>query len=207
MKEEKFIIKTASVEIFNHWLLAVSFLCLTVTGFGLLFRIKGMILFFENYDSLLHFHQGWGIVFLVSLAFSAFSYLEEALHFDSDDIKWLKKFGCYFSKCAAPPQGRLTAGQKIFYFFFFITGIIMSVTGFLIWLKFEKIQSWIGVSTLIHKVVFYAMIIVVPLHMLVVTFVIPKTLRVIFMGSMSLEWAKTHHAKWLLRRRDDKTEG
>jgi len=205
MKEKKFIKKASSVEIFNHWLLAISFLCLVFTGVGILFRVKGIISLFETYYAMLSFHEIWGVVFVVSLAFTAFSYLEESLRFDLDDVRWLKKFGCYLSKCTdAPPQGRLTAAQKIFYLFIFTTGLIMSVTGFLIWLDFKNIQSWIDELLLIHKVVFYAMIVVVPIHMLMVTFVIPKTLRVIFLGTMSLEWAKQHHSKWLSRRREDR---
>jgi formate dehydrogenase subunit gamma len=204
MKEAKFIKKVSILEIFNHWVLALTFFILVITGVGILYRVSSIILFFGGHEVMIMVHEWVGAAFGISLLFTAFSYLEESLHFNSDDMKWLKVFGGYFSKnVKVPPQGRLTATQKVFYLFILISGIVMTVSGLLLGQNKESAEQWVAIAYKVHKITSYTMIVLVPFHIIVVTLVIPQTLRAIFLGTMSFDWAKEHHAKWVSRRKDD----
>ncbi|MDI6745045.1 MAG: cytochrome b/b6 domain-containing protein [Thermodesulfovibrionales bacterium] len=192
------MVKKASVfEILNHWITAVSFIILAVTGYGFLFHLEQLNSIFGNFNVMKDWHNWSGVVFTVSLFFTIFNYLPVSLSFGSDDIGWIFKAGGYFSKRAAvPPQDRLNAGQKLFYLLLLIAGIAISASGFVIWLM-PGVRKWVLLSHLAHNISFDLLIIAVPLHIYLATLANPGTFRIMVYGTVPIEWAKKRHAKWV----------
>jgi formate dehydrogenase subunit gamma len=189
--------KANAFEIINHWVLAVSFFVLTISGFGFLFHLEQLNSIFGNFNNMKVVHDWVGVVFSVSLFFTLFYYLPEALRLSSDDIGWILKVGGYFSKKAVvPPQDKLNIGQKIFYFFVLISGIAISASGFIIWLM-PGVKNWVLLSHLVHNISFDLMIIAIPIHIYLATLANPGTFRIMVYGTVPLEWAKKRHAKWV----------
>ena len=192
--------KANAFEILNHWALAISFIILTISGFGFLFHLEQMNSIFGSFSQMRDIHNWAGVVFMASLFFTIFSYLPVSLKFSSDDAAWLVKAGGYFSKKAQiPPQDELNAGQKIAYLLVLIAGIAISASGIIIWLRPEMtdLNKWILLSFLVHNISFDFFVILIPIHIYLGTLANPGTLRIMISGTVPLEWAKKKHAKWV----------
>jgi len=189
--------KANAFEILNHWIMAVSFIILAVTGYGFLFHLEQLNSVFGNFNTMKDWHNWSGVVFTVSLFFTIFNYLPVSLSFGGDDIGWIFKAGGYFSKKASvPPQDRLNAGQKLFYLLLLIAGIAVSASGFVIWLM-PGVRKWVLLSHLAHNISFDLLIIAVPIHIYLATLANPGTFRIMVYGTVPIEWAKKRHAKWV----------
>ena len=189
--------KANAFEILNHWVMAVSFIILAVTGYGFLFHLEQLNSVFGNFNVMKDWHNWSGVVFTVSLFFTIFNYLPVSLSFGGDDIAWIFKAGGYFSKKASvPPQDELNAGQKLYYFVVLLSGITIGVTGFIIWLR-PWGNEGILLSHLLHNISFNLMVIAIPVHIYLATLANPGTFRIMVYGTVPLEWAKKRHAKWV----------
>lgn len=189
--------KATLFEIINHWILVVSFFLLGITGFGFLFRLEWMASIFGSFNNMRAIHNWGGVVFIVSLVFTMFSYLPVALSFDKDDMGWLKTLGGYLSRRSkVPPQDIINTGQKIFYLVLLGLGFLIAISGFIIWLL-PGVRKWILLSHLVHNIAFDILVFVIPLHIYLATLANPGTFRIMVYGTVPLEWAKKHHAKWV----------
>jgi len=194
--------KASAFEILNHWVLAISFFLLTVSGFGFLFHSEQIGSLFGNFNQMKVIHNWAGVVFGVSLALTIFHYLPVSLRFGADDVAWLAKAGGYLSKkVKVPPQDELNAGQKLYYLVVLLSGIAISVSGLVIWLRPEvaDIKRWVLLSHLVHNISFDVMVIAIPAHMYLATLANPGTFRIMVYGTVPLEWARKRHAKWVQR--------
>ena len=192
--------KASAFEILNHWVMAVSFFILSVSGYGFLFHVEGIGSVFGGFNQMKVIHNWVGVVFSVSLFFTLFSYIVEALSISGDDIAWIFKGGGYFSKkTVVPPQGKLNTGQKLYYLTVLAAGIAISATGLIIWLRPEMadIKKWILLSHLVHNISFVLMVIAIPLHIYLATLANPGTVRIMLYGTVPIEWARKRHPKWV----------
>ncbi len=189
--------KANAFEIFNHWIMAVSFFILVISGFGFLFKIELMNSIFGNFNQMKVIHNWAGVVFVAALFFSMFNYLPVSLRFSSDDIGWILKAGGYFSrKASVPPQDIINTGQKLFYLMLLVTGYCIAASGLIIWLM-PGIRKWVLLSHLAHNIAFDLLVIAIPLHIYLGTLANPGTFRIMIYGTVPLEWAKKRHAKWV----------
>lgn len=192
--------KASAFEILNHWVMAVSFFILSVSGYGFLFHVEGIGSVFGGFNQMKVIHNWVGVVFSVSLFFTLFSYIAEALSISGDDIAWIFKGGGYFSKkTVVPPQGKLNTGQKLYYLTVLAAGIAITATGLIIWLRPEMadIKKWILLSHLVHNISFVLMVIAIPLHIYLATLANPGTVRIMLYGTVPIEWARKRHPKWV----------
>jgi len=191
--------KATTFEIINHWLLAISFFLLAITGFGFLFRLEWMASIFGSFNSMKTIHNWSGVVFIISLFGTTFYYLPVSLSWSKDDMEWLKKAGGYLSKnVKVPPQDIINAGQKLFYLFLLIFGIVISASGFVIWLM-PGVRQWVLISHLLHNIAFDLLVIAIPLHIYLGTLANPGTFRIMVYGTVPVEWARKRHGKWVQR--------
>ena len=189
--------KAGAFEIANHWALALSFFILTVSGFGFLFHLEQMNSIFGSFSRMKLIHNWAGVIFLVSLLLTMFTYLPVSVSFGKDDIGWLLKAGGYLSrKAVLPPQDIINTGQKFFFLVFLLLGYAISASGLIIWLA-AGVKKWVLLSHLIHNISFDLLLVIIPVHIYLGTFANPGTFRIMIYGTVPLEWAKKRHAKWV----------
>jgi formate dehydrogenase subunit gamma len=177
--------------------MAVSCILLAVQGYGFLFQIEGIGSAFGGFNSMKTWHNYLGIAFSVSLFFSIFMYLKEALTFDGDDIGWIMVLGGYLShKVKVPPMGKINTGQKFFYLAVLIFGIGISASGYVIWLLPGN-KQYILLSHIVHNISFVILMIAIPVHIYLGTVANPGTLRIMLSGTVPYQWAKKRHPKWV----------
>ena len=190
----KMVKKTTAFERVVHWVLAITFIDLTLTGLAFAYTSLNWInrLYGGNhYASTCH---KWnGVLFLVALVISAYYYLGEALRFGPEDKEWLSKLGGYLDKKAEiPPQGKMNAGQKLFYLIFvLLSGLAISASGFMLWAGSSSVGYFL------HNLAFFLMFSFMPLHIYLATAANPGVFRVMTRGTVPLEFAKKHYPKWV----------
>jgi formate dehydrogenase subunit gamma len=195
---KKMIEKTTFGERFNHWVMLISFFVLTLTGFGFLYNSLNWLngIFGGNHMAAA-IHEWGGLVFAASLLFSLGTYLGESLSFGPQDSDWLKKKGGYFSKhVAVEPQGKLNAGQKLFYISLIIVGGTIVASGVILWVAGGS-RGWMLIGHFLHNLAFVALMVIVPLHVYLATAANPGTFRIMTRGDVPVDWAKKHHGKWV----------
>lgn len=193
----KMVKRTTFAERVNHWVLAISFFVLLLTGLGFLFHsLSWLNTIFGGAHLASAIHKWGGAVFGLSVLYSAMNYLTDAVSFGPEDSAWIGSFGGYLSDAKVPEQGRLNAGQKLFYLTVFVFGLLISFSGLVLWLlKGERV--WMQVGHLLHNLAFIVLVTAVPLHVYLGTAANPGTFRGMTRGTVTLSWAKRHHGKWV----------
>lgn len=193
----KTVEKTTRGERVNHWVLGTSFFVLLITGLGFLFQsINWFNIIFGGYPLASYIHHWAGVVFIISILFTMRSFLLESLSFSSDDIRWLKVGGGYFSDTQPPPQGRLNAGQKLMYLVVLICGLLIAASGLIMWLASDA-RSWMQTGHLLHNIAVVVFCFVIPAHVYIAITATPGAFAIMTRGTVPLAWAKKKHGKWV----------
>jgi formate dehydrogenase subunit gamma len=196
---EKMVQKTTAFERFVHLLMAVSGIVLLLTGLGFLYpkELGWLNTLFGGQTIALDIHNWGGVVFAVSIILSLGTLLPESLKWSKEDSQWLGMLGGYLSKDkVTPPQGKLNAGQKIVALSVIVFGIMVSVSGFMMWWTAGD-KSIMNLGLLLHSIAFVVFAILMPLHIYMTTAANPGTFRIMTRGDIPLYWAKKKHPKWV----------
>lgn len=191
-----------------HWVQAISFLVLLLSGFALaLPAIEATI----GHRSLLREIHLSGAFFLfygpaiVALAGDRRSVgrdVESVDTWDADDIRWLIPFPVLrLLGYSTPPQGRFNAGQKLNAIFVVWSTLTFTVTGLVMWQNRRFPSDVVSQANNIHTILAYVALVAFLGHLYLAA-LYPKTrhaLRAITGGRVRLEWAREHHPKWIRR--------
>jgi formate dehydrogenase gamma subunit len=179
-----------------HLFRLIAFVVLAVSGLILAFNLQlWQQLLFGSPQRLLDFHIWSGVVFIVTTALGLWLWLEDAV-FESYDKDWVRKLGGYLGHKGEVPAGRFNAGQKMFYWYTAVFGIVMSITGVILVFKPTFQLSTICATSTLHNLVGFFLIPGVLAHAYLGTVANPGTWRVLVDGSVTREWARHHHPNW-----------
>jgi len=185
-----------------HLFRLVAFVILAVTGLIMAFNLHlWQQLLFGSAANLVGFHIWAGIVFIATTVFGGLLWFRDAA-FESYDKDWVRKMGGYLGHKGEVPAGRFNAGQKMFYWYSGIMGVIMSATGILLIYKGAFQLSTVCVTSTVHNLVGFFMVAGVLAHAYLGTVANPGTWRVLVDGSVTREWAEHHHPNWFRKLKD-----
>jgi formate dehydrogenase subunit gamma len=195
----KMVQKTSAYERFVHLLMAVSGLALLLTGLGYLYQqeLGWLNILFGGPHIARLIHNWGGVVFALTVVLSIGIWLPESLKWTKEDSEWIGMLGGYLSKGKEPPpQGKINAGQKLVVLIVVFFGLLMSVSGLLMWLS-PGIKSIMNIGHLLHNISTLVFAVFIPLHIYLATAANPGTFRIMTRGDIPLYWAKKKHAKWV----------
>jgi len=179
-----------------HLLRLIAFLVLSVTGLMMAYNLQlWQQLFFPSPQRMLDFHIWSGVVFVVTTLAGIWLWFRDAL-FASYDKLWFKRFGGYLGHKGEVPAGRFNAGQKMFYWYTAVFGVLISFTGLILVFKGAFSLSAICLTSTLHNLLGFIVIAGVVAHAYLGTVANPETWRVLVDGSVSLAWARHHHPNW-----------
>jgi formate dehydrogenase gamma subunit len=179
-----------------HLFRLIAFIVLAGTGLILAFNLHlWQQLLFGSARTMLDFHIWSGVVFIATTAGGAVLWFRDAA-FESYDKHWVLKLGGYLGHKGEVPAGRFNAGQKMFYWYSVVFGLIMSVTGVLLVFKGAFLLSTVCLTSTLHNLVGFFLIAGVLAHAYLGTVANPGTWRVLVDGSVTREWARKHHPNW-----------
>ncbi len=136
------LLRFSGIERFGHWLTAVSFVLLGLTGLVTLFGRMGLIplLGKEGYATLalwskfVHNNIAWA--FMLGLVLIFVMWVLQNIP-NRHDLVWLAKGGGMFSKNSHPPAKKFNAGQKIVFWSVIVLGASISASGLSLLFPFE----------------------------------------------------------------------
>ncbi|MEZ0084253.1 formate dehydrogenase subunit gamma [Bradyrhizobium japonicum] len=134
------IVRFKAFERFAHWLTAVSFVLLGLTGlnitFGkvLLLPLVGPDLFSDISQVAKYVHNFTSFAFVAGLVLITVLFFRDNL-FKRVDIDWVKQGGG-FIKSKHAPAGRFNLGEKLVYWLSVAAGLLVSASGFVLLFPF-----------------------------------------------------------------------
>ncbi len=193
---------TSGFERFVHWCLALSCLLLIITGMGMMYHsldfIGGMMGGMGNLKTV---HNWTGVFFGVALLFAIVMWFREAgIPSFPEDGKWIACAGGYLwhvDKDKMPQVGKYNPGQKLFFLVVAVFGIIMVISGYIMWFPLDFSTGTVRTMFVLHALGFVIILAFFIVHLYLATIGVPGSASAMFTGWVSRAWAKTNHPKWL----------
>ncbi|UOD34558.1 formate dehydrogenase subunit gamma [Deferribacteraceae bacterium V6Fe1] len=163
-----------------HWLTAISFLTLTVSGlimiFGKYFGGGGLVRTFR------YIHFPSAVIFVPLGLVMLLMWLREMI-IAPGDITWFFKFGGYLSKKTENimPVGKFNPGQKSWFWLGTLGGFVMAYTGYYMY-SFAASTDNLRIYAIIHNFLGMAMLIMFLVHLYMSLFAIKGSLKSMLTG-------------------------
>ncbi len=199
--EGRRILRFRAVDRFVHWMTAVSFILLALTGLNFVFGRTLLQPWMGDgaFSAMslwgLSVHNAVGFAFLLGILAMAVMWVQDNL-FHRVDWVWFRS-GALFRKVHAPAE-KFNAGQKLIYWGAVLGGLALGVTGVLMMLPI----STVGVNGMqwlqgVHTVLAGLMIALIIGHIYLGTWGVEGSFEAMSRGDVDLHWARTHHPLWV----------
>ena len=196
------ILRFKAFERFSHWLTAVSFVVLGLTGLNITFGkivllpLIGPDVFSNVSEAAKYVHNFTSFAFVAGLILIAVIFFKDNL-FDKVDADWIKQGGG-FIKSRHAPAGRFNLGEKLVYWLSLAAGVAISASGFLLLFPFFGTDiADMQLAQVIHAVVAVLFIALILGHIYIGTLGMEGAFEAMGTGEVDLNWAKEHHDRWL----------
>jgi formate dehydrogenase subunit gamma len=189
-------------ERFSHWLTAVSFVLLGLTGLNITFGklvllpVIGPEAFSDFAQTAKYVHNFVSFSFVVGLVLIVTLWIKDNIP-RRVDIDWVKQGGG-FIKSKHAPAGRFNAGEKLVFWFALGAGIAVIVSGYLLLFPFYLLNiAGMQTAQVVHAVVAVLFVAVILAHIYIGTLGMEGAFEAMGSGEVDLNWAKEHHDQWL----------
>jgi formate dehydrogenase subunit gamma len=189
-------------ERFSHWLTAVSFVVLGLTGlnitFGkiLLMPVIGPDAFSSFSEAAKYAHNFVSFAFTIGLILIVAMWIKDNIP-SKVDVEWLRQGGG-FIKSKHAPAGRFNAGEKMVFWFALGAGVAVVASGFMLLFPFYLTNiAGMQISQVVHAVVAVLFVAVILAHIYIGTLGMEGAFEAMGTGDVDLNWAREHHDQWL----------
>jgi len=183
-----------------HWAVALFFVLALLSGFALFipWLYKPLAPLFGGGPTARLLHPWFGLGFVAVMLLQLRGWLAD-MRWIANDNRWLGHMPDYVTKSdSAEPSyvGKFNAGQKLWFWGMVGAGAVFLLTGVLMWFPevFGRTGMWI--SYFFHDLAGLGMLAGFVIHIYEGTAAMPGTLRGMARGTVSEEWAWTHHPAW-----------
>ena len=203
------ILRFNAFERFTHWLTAMCFIVLAISGlnyiFGkrLLMPIIGPDAFaaWSQFAKYAHNFLAWP--FMLGLVFMLVIWVRDNLP-DRTDAVWIKQGGGFLSG-GHPPARRFNAGQKLIFWSVILGGLALSISGIIMLFPFAAsgvMGLQVGINGMqwaqyIHATVGVILIAIMIAHIYIGSLGMEGAYDAMGSGEVDLAWARAHHSLWV----------
>ncbi len=197
---EVFVSRYTGVQRVNHWLTALLFTLLGLSGLAMfspyLFFLTGL---FGGGQSTRAVHPWFGVVLMLSFLVLFVRFWRLNLP-DRDDVTWVLRIGDIVRNKhdRLPALGKYNAGQKGVFWSQTALILIMFFSGLVIWDQYFGTYTLIEqkrIAVLVHSLAAIVAIAIIFVHVYAGMW-IRGTSRAMMRGSVTGGWAHRHHRKW-----------
>jgi formate dehydrogenase subunit gamma len=196
------VLRFKAVERFAHWLTAVSFVVLGLTGLNITFG-KHVLLPLIGYDAFSavseatkYAHNFTSFAFVIGLLLIVAIFIKDNIP-DRTDIEWFRQGGGFIKSKHAPAR-RFNAGEKLVFWGALGAGILVSVSGYLLLFPFYVTNiAGMQVAQVVHAVIAVLFVALILAHIYIGTLGMEGAFEAMWTGEVDLNWAKEHHDLWL----------
>jgi formate dehydrogenase subunit gamma len=196
------VLRFNSFERFSHWLTAISFVVLGLTGLNITFGklVLLPVIGPEAFSSVAQYakyvHNYVSGAFVIGLALIVVLWIRDNLP-RKVDIDWIKQGGG-FIKSKHAPSGRFNAGEKLVFWFALGAGAAVIVSGYLLIFPFYGTNiAGMQTAQVVHAVIAVLFVAVIIAHIYIGTLGMEGAFEAMATGEVDLNWAKEHHDRWL----------
>ena len=196
------VLRFKAFERFSHWLTAVSFVVLGLTGLNITFGkivllpLIGSDAFSEVSQLAKYAHNFTSFAFVAGLILIGVIFIKDNFP-EKVDLEWIKQGGG-FIKSKHAPAGRFNPGEKLVFWFSMGAGIAVSVSGYLLLFPFSVTDiAGMQLAQIVHAVVAVLFVALILGHIYIGTLGMEGAFEAMGTGEVDLNWAKEHHDRWL----------
>lgn len=196
---DEVILRYSMAERVVHWVVALSFLYLLLTGLALFyppfFWLAGL---FGGGPVIRFWHPVVGVVFFGALVAMLLMWARD-MRLEPHDREWLRHLREYAAgrEEAVPASGRFNAGQKLLFYLQFLAGVLLLLSGVVLWFPLSFGRALREASFVAHDLAAIAAMGALILHVYMGVFVIRGSWEGITRGTVTRRWAQAHHGRWL----------
>ncbi|MCS3393750.1 formate dehydrogenase subunit gamma [Burkholderia thailandensis] len=194
------IVRYTANERSNHWITAISFVLLALSGLALFHpSMFWMAALFGGGQWTRILHPFVGLVMFVSFAVMVVRYWRHNL-LDAGDRRWLRQMDDVLAnrEDKLPEAGRYNAGQKLLFFVMVASLLLLLVSGIVIWRRYFSLYFPIGAiraAAVVHAAAAFALIVGIVVHVYAALWV-KGSIGAMVRGTVTVGWARKHHPKW-----------
>lgn len=196
------ILRFKPLERAAHWLTAVSFVVLGVTGLNITFG-KALLLPLIGPDAFSVFsqyakytHNFVSSAFVLGLALIVAIFIKDNIP-DKTDLEWFKQGGGFVKSKHAPAR-RFNAGEKLVFWGALGAGFAVAVSGYLLLFPFYVTNiAGMQLAQVVHAVVAVLFVAMILAHIYIGSLGMEGAFEAMWTGEVDSNWAKEHHDLWL----------
>lgn len=181
-----------------HWVVALSFLYLLLSGLALFYPpfywLAGLL---GGGPVIRYWHPIVGVVFFGALVVMLLMWARD-MRLEAHDREWLRHLREYAvgDEERVPPSGRFNAGQKLLFYLQFLAGVLLLLSGVVLWFPLAFGRGLREASFVVHDLAATAAMGALILHVYMGVFVIRGSWEAITRGTVTRRWAEAHHGRW-----------
>ena len=199
------IIRFSALERSVHWLVALSFAYVAVTGLSMwsprMFWISALV---GGGTTSRAWHPWAGVLFTAAFGVMFVRWASQ-MKIDGDDRQWLLRAHRYVvhDHSRLPESGRFNAGQKLLFWIQFLALVLLLASGIVLWLPESTSRVLREGAILIHPATAVVSMTGIIVHIYMGTAAVPHALRAMVQGWVTPAWTAFHHPKWYREIRKD----
>ncbi|WP_042958880.1 formate dehydrogenase subunit gamma, partial [Burkholderia pseudomallei] len=188
------IVRYTANERSNHWITAISFVLLALSGLALFHpSMFWMTALFGGGQWTRILHPFVGLVMFASFAVMVVRYWRHNL-LDAGDRQWLRQMDDVLAnrEDKLPEVGRYNAGQKLLFFVMVACLLLLLVSGIVIWRRYFSLYFPIGViraAAVVHAAAAFALIVGIVVHVYAALWV-KGSIGAMVRGTVTVGWAR-----------------
>jgi len=193
----------------NHWITAICFILLAVSGLSMFHpAMAWMNVFLGAGQWTRILHPFIGLVMFISFMVLVSRFWHHN-KFEPGDKQWLEQMGDVAAnrEDKLPPVGRYNAGQKMLFIVLILCMCALLVTGLVIWRAYFAAYfpiDLVRLSALLHAFCAFVIICAIIVH-IYAGFWVKGSIGAMVRGTVTYGWARKHHRRWfeeVARKRD-----
>jgi len=194
------IVRYTASERANHWLVAMSFILLMLSGLAFFHpAFYPLTLLFGGGVWARILHPFIGVVMALSFVSMYFRFRKLNI-ITPTDKEWLGRVGELVGGDShnMPESGKYNGGQKLLFWLLAICMVLLTLSGIVIWRAYFSGLfpiSLIRLSSVVHAAVAAVMIVLIFVHIYAAIWT-KGTIGAMLHGTVSRAWAKYHHPAW-----------
>jgi formate dehydrogenase subunit gamma len=183
-----------------HWTVAIFFILSLLSGFAIYspWLYRWLAPLFGGGPMARFLHPWFGLLFDVFFFFQFLNWFAPMKWTDADR-RWLRRIKAYVTnekKLEPEDVGFFNGGQKLYFWTIAVSAVFFLITGALMWFD-DVVPRWlVAVSYVLHDIASLVMLGGFIIHVYEGTAAQPGTFQAMTNGTVTEEWAWTHHPAW-----------
>jgi formate dehydrogenase subunit gamma len=196
------ILRFSLAERILHWVTAVLFILMAITGLSMLFGRAILIPVFgySGFASYMQVgkmvHNYCGPIFLAGVVIEIIVWIKDNIP-KKMDLIWFKNLGGMIGKGPRPHSGKVNGGEKAWFWIVVIAGLGIGITGLILdFPNFGQSRLTMQVAHIIHASLAILFIAASFGHIYIGTIGAEGTFEGMWSGKVDASWAKQHQDLW-----------